>query len=93
MKKKKVKPFVRHVILNYVNDPEPLFEIFRELGYEIYEDPSLIGNSDLGYFISNFPLTYDWLLKNSKPYQLNVKWFLRTYKEEIDRKEELDLVR
>ena len=50
---KRKKKFIRHV--HCEADPHQLFEVFIELGFTIYEDPSQDGDD---YIISNRKLTY-----------------------------------
>lgn len=88
-RKKRIIPFIRHVLVEYGNDVDNLLEIFNELGYTIYEDPTMMDGDD-AYFISNKPLTYRWLLERAKWYGVNVKWFKETFEDELKNDEPLE---
>lgn len=90
--KRKSKRFIRHLLVEYRHDiPEDIFDIFIELGFIIYEDPTMSPqDSDMAYFISNRPLTYRWLLKHAKSYNVQPKWFKRAFADEIKQNKPLD---
>lgn len=62
------KPIIRYLKMGGRFDypTESLMEFFGELGFSLYEDPSVTGY----VFISNIPLTYGWFLKNLRRYPL-----------------------
>ena len=53
--KRQKKKFVRHIFMEHCYDFSPAAEIFHELGYTVYEDPSAEGDC---FFVSNRRLTF-----------------------------------
>ncbi len=85
--KKRTKPFIRHICLEQTeNIPDCIGEVLTESGLTVYEDPS--GEGDL-YFVSNRPLTWGWLRKNAKKYQIDEKWLARGFGD-VPNSQELD---
>lgn len=70
MKRKAVKPFIRHVHLAYGEDiPQGVAETLCELGYDLFESP--VDGGDI--FISNVPLTEGWFYKNYQKFDLKLR--------------------
>lgn len=90
MKSRKVKPFVRRVIVDYSTDATPFIEVLNELGYEVFEDPTMSDANDGGYFIANFDLTYKWLADNAKRFNLDKNWIKQVFADDIANGAELD---
>lgn len=83
MKRKAIKPFIRYIRLGYGVDTQPWAEVLQELGYILYSNPV----EDGGVFISNIPLTENWLFDNAKKFGIK----LRGWKA-VDGEDELDEV-
>lgn len=85
--KRRKKPFIRYIQLDHPDGG--VIEVFNELGYIIYEDPTQDGNL---VFISNVVLTYGWLKRNLQKYGISKKWFKSTKLADMPNNETLDEV-
>lgn len=69
----KPTPFIRYIEARSIDTS--IIEVFNELGYHIYIDPS---QDEQMFWISNVVLTWGWLKRNYRRYGIGVRWFKDT---------------
>ena len=83
----KIRPFKGATLAAVpVNDGDDLLDFIEGMGYILYEDPS---DSDC-VIISDKVLTYGWLKKNAKRFDLDVEWWQEMTDYDSRLNEELD---